>query len=153
LTARLPAAPAAVPIYSGAGDTRVLVVDLDASRGGVDAVRRDATAIGDLVGVAGGRVISDESPSGGMHVYVPLEEPIGFHDARDLALALATRTPTMDPTPNQNLSDGLIRPPGSAHPAGGHQVLHGRSPSHTGSPPPATPPPCTPRCAPCWRPS
>jgi hypothetical protein len=125
LTARLPAAPAAVPIYSGAGDTRVLVVDLDASRGGVDAVRRDATAIADLVGVAGGRVISDESPSGGMHVYVPLEEPIGFHDARDLALALATRTPTMDPTPNQNLTDGLIRPPGSAHPCGGHQVLHG----------------------------
>ena len=80
MTARLPAAPAAVPIYSGAGDTRVLVVDLDASRGGVDAVRRDATAVGDLVGAAGGRVISDESPSGGMHVYVPLEEPIGFHD-------------------------------------------------------------------------
>ena len=64
LTSRLPAAPAAVPIYSGAGDTRVLVVDLDASRGGVDAVRRDATAVGDLVGVAGGRVISDESPNG-----------------------------------------------------------------------------------------
>ena len=64
LTARLPAPPAAVPIYSGAGDTRVLVVDLDASRGGVDAVRRDATAVGDLVGVAGGRVISDESPNG-----------------------------------------------------------------------------------------
>ena len=63
LTARLPAAPAAVPIYSGAGDTRVLVVDLDASRGGVDAVRRDATAVGDLVGAAGGRVISDESPN------------------------------------------------------------------------------------------
>ena len=35
LTARLPAVPAAVPIYSAAGDTRVLVVDLDASRGGV----------------------------------------------------------------------------------------------------------------------
>ena len=51
--------------------------------------------------------------------------PIGFHDARDLALALAVRTPTMDPSPNQNLTDGLIRPPGSVHPSGGHQVLHG----------------------------
>ena len=31
----------------------------------------------------------------------------------------------MDPTPNQNLTDGLIRPPGSIHPSGGHQILHG----------------------------
>ena len=31
----------------------------------------------------------------------------------------------MDPSPNQNLTDGLIRPPGSVHPSGGHQVLHG----------------------------
>src|SRR6478735_247427 len=64
-------------------------------------------------------------PSGGMHVYVPFTGPIGFHGARELALALAARTPTMDPSPNQNLTDGLIRPPGSVHPAGGHQVLHG----------------------------
>ena len=125
LTARLPAVPAAVPIYSAAGDTRVLVIDLDASRGGRDAVRRDAAAVTDLVRAAGGRVIVDESPSGGMHVYVPLAVPVGFHDARDLALALAVRTPSMDPSPNQNLTDGLIRPPGSVHPSGGHQVLHG----------------------------
>jgi DNA-binding transcriptional ArsR family regulator len=60
-----------------------------------------------------------------MHLYVPFTVPIGFHDARDLALALARRTPSMDPAPNQNLSDGLIRPPGSIHPSGGHQILHG----------------------------
>ena len=125
LTTRLPSAPAAVPIYSGAGDTRVLVIDLDASRGGVHAVRRDAAAVAELVRSAGGRVITDESPSGGVHVYVPLAEPVGFHEARDLALALAVRTPSMDPAPNQNLTDGLIRPPGSVHPSGGHQVLHG----------------------------
>jgi hypothetical protein len=121
----LPAVPAAVPIYSAAGDTRVLVVDLDSSRGGVNAVRRDAAAVLELVRAAGGRVITDESPSGGRHVYVPFTAPIGFHQARDLALALAARTPTMDPSPNQNLTDGLIRPPGSVHPFGGHQVLHG----------------------------
>jgi len=125
LTARLPAVPAAVPIYSAAGDTRVLVIDLDASRGGTEAVRRDAAAVTDMVGAAGGRVIVDESPSGGMHVYVPLTVPVGFHHARDLALAVAVRTPSMDPSPNQNLTDGLIRPPGSVHPTGGHQVLHG----------------------------
>jgi hypothetical protein len=125
LTARLPAVPAAVPTYSAAGDTRVLVIDLDASRGGADAVRRDASAVTDLVRAAGGRVIVDESPSGGRHVYVPLTVPVGFHDARNLALAVALRTPSMDPSPNQNLTDGLIRPPGSVHPSGGHQVLHG----------------------------
>ena len=112
-------------MYSGAGDTRCLVVDLDASRGGSAAVHRDAAAVRELVRAAGGRVITDESPSGGMHVYVPFAVPIGFHEARDLALALAARTPTMDPSPNQNLTDGLIRPPGSVHPSGGHQVLHG----------------------------
>ncbi|MGS0688953.1 hypothetical protein ACVBEQ_28030, partial [Nakamurella sp. GG22] len=109
LTTRLPAVPAAVPIYSTAGDTRVLVIDLDTSRGGPDAVHRDAAAITALVHQAGGQVITDESPSRGRHLYVPFSEPIGFHDARDLALALAARTPTMDPSPNQNLTEGLIR--------------------------------------------
>ena len=117
LTTRLPSAPAAVPIYSSAGDTRVLVIDLDASRGGVAVVRRDAAAVAALVHSAGGKVITDESPSGGMHVYMPLEQPVGFHDARDLALALAARTPSMDPTPNQNLTDGL--PPGRTGMIGG----------------------------------
>jgi hypothetical protein len=140
LTARLPTVPAAVPIYSGAGDTRVLVIDLDASRGGTEEVRRDAAAIAELVLAAGGRVITDESPSGGWHVYVPFTVPVGFHQARDLALALAVRTPTMDPSPNQNLTDGLIRPPGSVHPSGGHQILHGSLPdaqhlAATGNPP------------------
>jgi hypothetical protein len=125
LTARLPAVPAAVPIYSASGDTRVLVIDLDSSRGGTEAVRRDAAAVRDLVRAAGGRVITDESPSGGWHLYVPFAVPVGFHQARDIALALAARTPTMDPSPNQNLTDGLIRPPGSVHPSGGHQILHG----------------------------
>src|SRR5699024_11185455 len=32
-------------------------------------------------------------------------------------------TPSMDPTPNTNLLAGLIRPPGSRHKSGGHQML------------------------------
>jgi len=141
LTGRLPAVPAAVPLYSAAGDTRCLVFDLDASRGGRAAVRRDAAAVAELVRSAGGQVITDESPSGGRHVYMPFSSPVGFHDARDLALALAARTPSMDPSPNQNLTDGLIRPPGSVHPSGGHQVLHGSLTdayqlASTGNPPP-----------------
>lgn len=125
MTARLPAVPAAVPIYSSAGDTHVLVIDLDTAMGGLEAVQRDTAAVTELIRTAGGRVIVDESPSGGRHIYVPLAEPVGFQDARDLALAIATRTPSMDPTPNQNLTDGLIRPPGSRHHSGGHQQLLG----------------------------
>jgi len=117
--------PAAVPIYSAAGDTRVLVVDLDCSRGGRGQVLRDAAAIGRLVTAAGGRLISDESPSGGVHLYVPLAEPVGFYQARDVAKALAARAPSMDVTPNLGLTNGLIRPPGSRHRSKGFQVLHG----------------------------
>ena len=125
LTTRRPTVPAAIPLYSGAGDTKTLVIDLDTSRGGHEAVRRDAAALAALITRAGGRLIEDSSPTGGIHLYLPLQQPLGFHDARDLALALAARTPTMDPAPNQNLSDGLIRPPGAVHPRGGHQQLTG----------------------------
>jgi len=126
ITDRPPAVPAAVPIYdTTTGTTRVFVVDLDTSRGGCDVVRRDASTITGLVQAAGGRVITDESPTGGIHVYIPLAQAVPFHDARDLALALARRLPSMDPSPNQNLQAGLIRPPGSRHRAGGYQRLHG----------------------------
>ena len=125
LTDRLPAVPAAIPVYSHAGDTRLLVVDLDTSKADRASVLRDAAAVTDLVGRAGGRVITDESPSGGIHLYIPLAVPVVFADARAFALALASRTPTMDPLPMLNLSDGLIRPPGSRHRSGGFQRLRG----------------------------
>lgn len=125
LTDRLPAVPAAVPVFSAAGDTRLLVVDLDTSKADRATVLRDAAAVGELVRRAGGRMISDESPSGGIHVYIPLAVPVAFQDARDFALALAARTPTMDPLPMLNLTDGLIRPPGSRHRSGGFQRLRG----------------------------
>ena len=140
LTDRLPPVPAAVPVYASDGSTRVLVVDLDVSKGGIDAVRRDAAAVAQLVWSAGGAVISDQSPNGGRHVYVPLAEPVSYEAARTVAVALARRTPSMDPTPNQNVVHGLIRPPGSAHRAGGHQRLHGSlsravALARTGNPP------------------
>jgi hypothetical protein len=123
----LPAVPAAVPIYSGLGETRTLVIDLDCTdrNGGRSAVLRDADAIRELVRRAGGQLISDESPSGGIHLYLLLERPVPFHEARDMARALTTLTPTMDPQPMLGLTDGLIRPPGAVHKSGGHQQLHG----------------------------
>jgi len=125
LTDRLPSVPAAIPVYSIAGDTHLLVIDLDTSKANRATVLRDAAAITELVRLAEGRMISDESPSGGIHVYIPLAVPVAFHEARDFALALASRTPTMDPIPMLNLTDGLIRPPGSRHRSGGFQRLRG----------------------------
>ncbi len=125
LTERLPHVPAAVPVYSAAGDTRMLVLDLDTSKADRAAVLRDAAAIRSMVTQAGGRLVSDESPSGGIHLYIPLAQPIPFDEARDVALALAARTPTLDPQPMLGMTDGLIRPPGSRHRSGGFQTLHG----------------------------
>lgn len=125
LTDRLPPVPAAIPVYSKAGETRVLVIDLDTSRADRQTVLRDLAAVRVLVAQAGGRAISDESPSGGVHIYIPLSRPIPFHDSREFAQALAARLPTMDPQPMLGLTDGLIRPPGSRHRSGGYQQLHG----------------------------
>lgn len=125
LTERLPSVPAAVPVYSAAGDTHLLVLDLDTSKADRATVLRDAGSIGELVRTAGGRLISDESPSGGIHLYVPFAEAIPFDEARDIALALVARTPTLDPQPMLGMTDGLIRPPGSRHRSGGFQTLHG----------------------------
>lgn len=125
LTERLPAVPAAVPVYSAAGDTRVLVLDLDTSKGDRNAVLRDAAAVRALVTQVHGKSVSDESPSGGVHIYIPLAEPVPFDEARDFALAMVARTPTLDPQPMLGMTDGLIRPPGSRHRSGGFQRLQG----------------------------
>jgi len=117
--------PAAVPIYSNAGATRLLVVDLDVKLGGHAQVLADAAAVAALVHRCGGELISDESPSGGIHLYIPLARPVAFDAARDAARALAARTPSMDVSPMLGLTDGLIRPPGARHRSGGFQVLHG----------------------------
>ena len=117
--------PAAVPIYSNAGDTRLLVADLDVKLGGRGQVLADAAAVRALVHRCGGELISDESPSGGIHLYIPLARPVAFDQARDFARALASRTPSMDVSPMLGLTDGLIRPPGARHRSGGFQVLHG----------------------------
>lgn len=127
LTGRLPGCPAAVPVYTASGDTQVLVVDLDVGTAGVNAVRRDAAAMTRYLRSAGAVFISDQATTGGIHFYVPLTHQVPFHEARVWALALKTRTPTMDPKPNLNVTDGLIRPPGSKHRLRGHQMLRGMS--------------------------
>lgn len=109
LTGNLPGQPSAVPLYGADGTTRVLVIDLDVSPAGRDQVIADCDRLVALITSCGGRVIVDESPSGGRHLYLPVAQRVSFHDARDLAVDLAAQTPSMDPKPNHNLTDGLIR--------------------------------------------
>lgn len=123
LTATLPSAPAAVRVYGHDGACAALCFDLDASKGGAQAVARDAAGLERWLAECGARVVTDISPSGGRHVYVPLAERLDYTTARELVEALATHFPTLDPGPHRSLTTGCIRVPGSAHARGGHQAL------------------------------
>jgi hypothetical protein len=56
-------------------------------------------------------------------VYARLSGPVADWDVRQVATALAARWATLDISPLLNTAHGCIRPPGAAHPAGGHQRL------------------------------
>lgn len=124
ITGTLPAAPAAVMIHDVDGSVRTLCLDLDTSRTARRAVvDADATRLGQLLTAAGLAFVEDRSPSGGRHLYVPLQDPITAADARRLVEALQLHAPSLDPNPHQNVTDGCIRVPGSPHKLGGHQML------------------------------
>lgn len=123
LTLALPKAPAAVRVYGPDGCCAALCLDLDASRGGAPAVEADAARLIAWLTARGARVVTDRSPSGGMHIYVPLRERVPYETAREVVEALATSHPTLDAGPHRSLKTGCIRPPGSAHKSGGHQTL------------------------------
>lgn len=125
VTAELPNQPAAVLLYDKSGCTDLIALDLDVTRGGLEAVDRDFRSLSAILSRAGLRWISDRSPSGGRHLYVPLAEPVSFHQARRITLALVDLAPTLDPMPMLGLDSGCIRPPGAVHRTGGHQVLAG----------------------------
>lgn len=123
ITSSVPTAPAAVMVHDVDGSVRTLCLDLDTSKARKAVVDDDATQLGRLLTAAGLWFVEDRSPSGGRHIYVPLQEPITAADARELVEALMLRTSSLDPGPHQNVTDGCIRVPGSAHKYGGHQVL------------------------------
>lgn len=128
VTETLPNQPAALLVYDHTGRAPVVCLDLDASRGGTEAVDRDHDALTRLLDRLGARWFSDTSPNGGRHLYVPFADPVPFQEARAFTLALAARTPTLDPLPMLNIQAGCIRPPGARHRSGGHQRLD-QSPS------------------------
>lgn len=111
-------------VHGSDGSVKTLCLDLDTSKALQVVVDSDATAIGALLESCGLRFVADHSPSGGRHIYVPVTDRLLAEDARELVEALATRFPSLDPGPHQNITDGCIRPPGSWHKSmTGHQVL------------------------------
>ncbi len=124
ITPKLPNQPAAIPIYDGTGSTRLLALDLDVKKTSEFQVQRDTAVAQRILEAAGGRVIVDQSPAGGRHLYLPLAEAISFGEAKTLIRALQARLPSLDPQPMLNVRFGVIRPPGSLYKMGdGYQEL------------------------------
>ncbi|WP_258059163.1 hypothetical protein [Arthrobacter sp. B1805] len=123
ITKSLPARPAAVMLHDVDGTVRTLCLDLDTSKARKTVVDDDARRLGKILRAAGLAYVEDESPSGGRHLYVPLQEPLTAAEARQLVEAFGRRAVSLDPSPHQNVVHGCIRVPGSAHKAGGHQRL------------------------------
>lgn len=123
LTKALPSAPAAVRLYGPDGCCAALCLDLDASRGGQGAVQADAARLDAWLTRRGARFVTDVSPTGGVHIYVPVAGRITYDTAREVVEALASSYPTLDAGPHRSLKTGCIRVPGSAHKSGGHQEL------------------------------
>jgi hypothetical protein len=124
ITKALPARAAAVMVHGVDGTVATLCLDLDTSKALQAVVDADAAAIGTLLTSCGLRYVADHSPSGGRHLYIPLDERLPAEDARELVEALAARFSSLDPGPHQNVTDGCIRPPGSWHKSmTGHQIL------------------------------
>nr|WP_172692643.1 hypothetical protein [Mycolicibacterium sp. CBMA 213]AVN58303.1 hypothetical protein B5P44_p00008 [Mycolicibacterium sp. CBMA 213] len=124
LTSKLPAAPAAVPLYSR-NRTRYLVFDLDAKRAGAETVQADRDRIFGWVRACGGRAITDDSTSRGAHIIVPLGVAATVDDVRALMEAAETLCPSLDKTPMINPKRGCITVPGSLCKEGGHRRLRG----------------------------
>ena len=71
----------------------------------------------------GAAYVVDESPSGGLHVHVPLAEPAGFDEVARVMTAAKALFASLDRAPMSNRATGCIRPPGAAHRLGGSQRL------------------------------
>lgn len=122
LPAHIPAVPTANRIYQPDGYTHCIALDFDNKDSQPNAVAADVAKATDFLASHGiTNTIIDVSPSGGQHLYIPLEKALPFAAAKMITAALKTLLPTLDPSPMNGATDGVIRVPGSAHKAGGHQ--------------------------------
>ncbi|MFC9970627.1 hypothetical protein ACFVH6_06950 [Spirillospora sp. NPDC127200] len=123
LSSAPPTRPTSVPTGDREkGTTRLLVLDLDASRVPASGAGDRAAYIASvadqavaLVEECGGRALVDVSPSGGRHVYLLWAQPVRYSEMRTLAKAFALRfAPVVDTSPMEH-TDAQIRGPGSPH--------------------------------------
>lgn len=112
--------PVAVHLHDKHGCGRVLVLDLDQT---ADTVMADYTGLTQSLDGLGALWFADVSPSGGRHIYVPLDAPLPHTVLADAARRLATVYSSIDPAPHYSADTGCIRPPGSVWKHGGHQRL------------------------------
>lgn len=118
----VPVVPAAGMIVDAQGLVRTVCLDVD-SKGGLGGMRRDLAGLRSVLCRAGLDWVEDFSPSGGHHLYVPVQAPVSQLRVRVLVEALAGRFPSLDPSPHQNGVHGCIRLPGAVHRMGGRQLL------------------------------
>ena len=125
LTNEVPTRPAAVLLHSNAGFCTALALDFDAhdrTTEQIEDVAYDLFQAEAILDQLGAVYVSDRA-HGGAHLYVLLEHPMRFLEARELVEAMALRWPTLDPSPHQSIARGCITIPGSAHRLGGHREL------------------------------
>lgn len=125
LTPVLPSKPAAVRLYTDTGYCNVLALDFDAKDRTPEQtadVTYDVFQAEGLLDQAGAWFLTDYA-HGGAHIYVLLEHPLPFLEARELVDAMAQRWTTLDPSPHQSIARGCITVPGSNHKHGGHRGL------------------------------
>jgi hypothetical protein len=117
LSSSEPTGPYALHLAGADRRYRLLLFDLDASRG---PAADDFRTLLDWCADAGLRPIAAESgPGGGRHVWLVLADPISANYVRQLAYAAARRLPSLDPSPLLNPITGCGRPPGAWHRDGG----------------------------------
>jgi DNA-binding HxlR family transcriptional regulator len=128
---QLPTAPTASRIYAqnpttGEWETRCIVFDLDAKKHHTTQdVTHDAHKLTTALTHAGIKTIQDISPTGGRHIYIPLNKPIPGPTAINLLdrIKAHLNLTTCDITPMRGYKSGLIRTPAAPHKTGGHQTL------------------------------
>jgi hypothetical protein len=110
-------------IHGSDGSVTTLCLDLDTSKAVKGVVDSDAIRLRKLFQTCGVAFVEDFSPSGGRHLYIPFRQRLTAAEARELVEAMALTFTSLDPSPHQNITDGCIRVPGSAHKHGGYQTL------------------------------
>ncbi|MDN5655862.1 MAG: hypothetical protein L0G46_12370, partial [Kocuria sp.] len=106
LTTELPNKPAAVRLYSNAGHCIVLALDFDAKDRTTEQIAEvayDVFQAEALLDQAGAWFLTDHA-HGGSHIYVLLEHPLPFLEAREIVEAMAQRWATLDPSPHQSIA-------------------------------------------------